>query len=163
MSHAELAKKQEADQAEWRHRGVAGVITALNPDTKEITISVRTREGAKPLVIPAASEAVIAAAGSDTEHRGSLTLLGGRVYPLRLEFSKAKQGVDDSKTNKDKPKAIKASIALEWQLPNRPAEVISRRNLSPNRFPEVFVAETPFPPDDRSIGYERGTSVSKAW
>ena len=22
---------------------------------------------------------------------------------------------------------------------------------------------TPFPPDDRSAGYERGTSVSKAW
>ena len=58
MSQAELAKKQEADQAEWRRRGVAGVITALNPDTKEITISVRTREGAKPLVIPASSGTV---------------------------------------------------------------------------------------------------------
>ena len=23
--------------------------------------------------------------------------------------------------------------------------------------------QTPFPPDDRSVGYERGTSVSKAW
>ena len=23
--------------------------------------------------------------------------------------------------------------------------------------------ETPFPPDDRSVGYERGTSISKAW
>ena len=23
--------------------------------------------------------------------------------------------------------------------------------------------KTPFPPDDRSVGYERGTSVSKAW
>jgi hypothetical protein len=26
-----------------------------------------------------------------------------------------------------------------------------------------MVVATPFPPDDRSIGYERGTSVSKAW
>jgi len=58
MSQAELAKKHEMDQAEWRRRGVAGVITALNPDTKEITISVRTREGAKPLTIPASAGAV---------------------------------------------------------------------------------------------------------
>jgi hypothetical protein len=27
----------------------------------------------------------------------------------------------------------------------------------------VYVPTTPFPPDDRSIGYERGTSVSKEW
>lgn len=100
--------------------------------------------------------------GSDTEFRGSLFLLAGRAYPLRLEFSKAKQGVDDSKKNKAKP-AIKASIALEWKLPGRVAEVIPARDLSPQRFPETFVVATPFPPDDRSIGYERGTSISKAW
>ena len=40
--------------------------------------------------------------GSDTEYRGSIRLLGGRMYPLRLEFSKAKQGVDDSKKKKEK-------------------------------------------------------------
>ena len=27
----------------------------------------------------------------------------------------------------------------------------------------MFVPATPFPPDDRSVGYERGTSISKAW
>jgi hypothetical protein len=53
MTKSDLAKKHEADRAEWRKRGVSGVITALNPDTKEITISVRNREGVKPLVIPA--------------------------------------------------------------------------------------------------------------
>src|SRR5262249_47170399 len=30
MTQADLAKKHEADQAEWRKRGVSGVITALN-------------------------------------------------------------------------------------------------------------------------------------
>ena len=30
---------------------------------------------------------------------GDVFLLGGRAYPVRLEFSKAKQGVDDSKKN----------------------------------------------------------------
>ena len=42
-------------------------------------------------------------------------------------------------------------------------EVIPARNLTPNRFPETYVATTPFPPDDRSVGYERGTTISKAW
>src|SRR6185312_14282122 len=98
----------------------------------------------------------------DTEHRASLFLLGGRVYPLRLEFSKAKQGVDDSKNQKKKPE-IKASIALEWKLPNRPAEVIPPRCLAPVSSPIAFVLATPFPPDDRSLGYERGSSISKAW
>jgi hypothetical protein len=53
MTQADLAKKHEADHAEWKKRGVSGVITALNPESKEITISVRNREGLKPLAIPA--------------------------------------------------------------------------------------------------------------
>ena len=53
MTKEDVAKKHEAEQAEWKKRGVSGVITALNPDSKQITISVRSREGVKPLIIPA--------------------------------------------------------------------------------------------------------------
>jgi hypothetical protein len=35
--------------------------------------------------------------------------------------------------------------------------------LLKRRSPATFVVTTPFPPDDSSVGYERGTSVSKAW
>ncbi|HTM48961.1 MAG TPA: hypothetical protein VL285_09785 [Bryobacteraceae bacterium] len=56
MSKAEIAKKHEADRAEWRKRGVFGVITALNPSNKEITISVHQGGVAKPLVIAASGE-----------------------------------------------------------------------------------------------------------
>ena len=42
MTKGDLAKKQEAERLEWRRRGILGVITALKPDTKEITISNRT-------------------------------------------------------------------------------------------------------------------------
>jgi hypothetical protein len=35
--------------------------------------------------------------------------------------------------------------------------------LTTERWPETYVVATPFPPDDRSVGYERGTSISKAW
>ena len=101
--------------------------------------------------------------GNDTEYRGSIRLLGGRVYPLKLEFSKAKQGVDDSKNQKKPPPARRASIALEWKTPSHVQEVIPARHLSRRGAPEVYVCETHFPPDDRSIGYERGSSISKAW
>jgi hypothetical protein len=49
---AELAAKQEAERAEWRRRGLVGVVSALNPETKEITVQTRTAEGPKPVVIP---------------------------------------------------------------------------------------------------------------
>lgn len=87
--------------------------------------------------------------GSMTEHRGSLFLLGGRHYPLRVSFFKYK----------DKS----ASIALEWKPPHRPREVIPSRYLSPQGARELFVSAAAFPPDDASAGYERGVSVSKGW
>ena len=51
MTKGDLAKKQEAERAEWRRRGILGVITALKPDTKEITISNRTMAGTQSVVI----------------------------------------------------------------------------------------------------------------
>jgi cytochrome c553 len=137
----------------------------LVPETGECEFIVRTEHAARLWVNDPKRPLIDAwvKSGTDTEYRASIYLLGGRVYPLRLEFSKAKQGVDDSKNKKGKPPAIKASVALEWKLPGRAAEVIPARNLTPNRFPAVMVVSTPFPPDDRSTGYERGTSVSRAW
>ena len=52
MSKADIAKKQEADKAEWQKRGVLGVITAIKPETKEIVISTRSMAGQQPLTIP---------------------------------------------------------------------------------------------------------------
>jgi len=52
MSKADIAKKQEAERAEWKRRGVLGIITALKPETKEITISSRTMAGPQALIIP---------------------------------------------------------------------------------------------------------------
>ncbi len=52
MTKGDLAKKADAERAEWRRRGILGVITALKPDTKEITISNRTMAGMQSIVIP---------------------------------------------------------------------------------------------------------------
>lgn len=54
MSKADIAKKQEAERAEWRRRGIAGVITALKPETKEITLSTRTMAGQQAIIVPVA-------------------------------------------------------------------------------------------------------------
>ena len=87
--------------------------------------------------------------GDELDHVASIWLVGGRVYPVRLEYSKFQ-----SKS---------ATAALHWQPPHRVRDAIPDRNLSPNWFPPVLVVNTPFPPDDSSVGYERGASVSAAW
>lgn len=123
----------------------------LAPETGEYEFLVKT-ENAANLSINNLRQPLIDAlvkSGSDSEYRGSIYLLGGRLYPIRLEFSRSKE--------------MTSSIALEWKIPKRAPEVIPRRNLSPISLPEIFVLTTPFPPDDRSAGYERGTSISKAW
>ena len=52
MSKDDVAKKQQQDHADWQKRGVAGTITSVNPDAKEITVNVHGRDS-KPLVIEA--------------------------------------------------------------------------------------------------------------
>src|ERR1044071_1504527 len=49
MSKGDIAEKRERERDEWRKRGIAGTITAVNPDAKEISIDARTAQGPKPL------------------------------------------------------------------------------------------------------------------
>src|SRR5438876_3102991 len=51
MSKADVAKKQEQERAEWRKRGVSGIVTSVNPSTREITVSSRSLMGAQQAVI----------------------------------------------------------------------------------------------------------------
>ncbi len=48
VSQSDIAKKQEKERAEWRQRGLSGVITSLNPQTKEITVTTRSAAGPAP-------------------------------------------------------------------------------------------------------------------
>lgn len=134
------------------------------PETGVYEFIVRTEHGTRLWVNDPRTPLIDAwvKSGTDTEFRGSLVLLAGRSYPLKLEYSKAKQGVDDSKKNPNPP-PVKATVALLWKPPDQPATVIPARHLSPAKVAESFVVATPFPPDDRSLGWERGTTVSKEW
>lgn len=51
VSQSEIAQKQERERAEWRKRGLSGIVTALNAQAKEITVTSRTAEGPKPIII----------------------------------------------------------------------------------------------------------------
>ena len=57
MTQGDIAKKQEADQADWTARGATGLVTAVTSDS--VTISVRTLAGVKPMVLTPAPNAII--------------------------------------------------------------------------------------------------------
>ncbi|MCS6975454.1 MAG: DUF1592 domain-containing protein [Gemmatales bacterium] len=157
---APVAEKIEPHEFSIRWNG-----SVLATDTGEHEFVVRTEHACR-LWVNDLKQPLIDAwvkSGNETEYRGSIYLLAGRCYPLRLEFSKSKQGVDDSQKQKEKPPSAPASIRLLWRKPGRVVEVIPQRHLVPAQGPEVFVCSTPFPPDDRSLGWERGTTVSKEW
>ncbi len=88
--------------------------------------------------------------GDATEHRATIRLLEGRTYPIRVHFSKSKP----QKT---------ASIELSWDPPHKAPAAIPASNLSPHWCPPSYVVKHPFPPDDSSVGYARGTTVSREW
>jgi cytochrome c553 len=152
-------------QFEGKEFSIQWTGSVLAPDTGEYEFVLRTQHAAR-LYINDFEEPLIDAwvkSGDDPEHRASIRLLGGRAYSLKLEFSKANQGVGDKKNHESHKPIAKAFISLAWKRPNHTAEIIPSRNLSTKSVPEMFVVQARFPPDDRSVGYERGTSISKAW
>src|SRR5262249_12734189 len=47
MSKADIASKQAREREEWQRRSIAGIVTAVNPEKKELTLRVRTVDGAR--------------------------------------------------------------------------------------------------------------------
>jgi antitoxin (DNA-binding transcriptional repressor) of toxin-antitoxin stability system len=75
MSKGDIAQQRDREREEWRKRGIAGTISAVNAGTKEITIDARTAEGPKPVLITTTA---------DTKFR--------RYAPDSVRFSDAKPG-----------------------------------------------------------------------
>ncbi len=94
-------------------------------------------------------DAWVSSGGKVREEKATVRLLSGRAYPIHVDFFKYK----------DKT----ASITLQWRPPHKTLQPIPARNLALARVPETMVVGTSFPADDSSVGYERGTSVSKSW
>ena len=79
----------------------------------------------------------------------STFLLGGHSISLYLDYVSYKENV--------------SSIQFEWKPPHGTWQPIPQRYLSPKRSQILAIPTTPFPADDASMGYERGSSISKAW
>ena len=87
--------------------------------------------------------------GEMREETGRVLLLGGRRYLIRLDFFKYKEKV--------------SSIRLEWKPPHGDWGIPTDSDFAPTMVSRVAVVNSPFPADDRSLGYERGAAVSKEW
>jgi len=146
------ASSPDADKIKAEEFSIQWQGAVLAPETGEYEFNVRSPNGTRLWINDMQRPLVDAwvQSGSDQDHRATIRLLGGRAYPLRLEFFKSKQ-------------QKQAAITLRWTQPRRVEEVVPTRNLNPGPQPELYVLPVSFPPDDRSMGYERGTSISKAW
>lgn len=124
----------------------------LVEETGDYEIRVKSQNGVR-LFLNNDSKALIDAwvsSGPDVrEHKETIRLLAGRAYPIRVDYFKFKEK--------------SASISVEWKPPHKTWEPIPLRHITPSRGREVFVVNTPFPADDGSAGYERGTTVSRQW
>ncbi|MFN3729299.1 MAG: DUF1592 domain-containing protein [Fimbriimonadaceae bacterium] len=136
----------------------------LAPETGEYEIILRSNHATK-LYLNGWQKPLIdgsVQSGDQVEHRGTIKLLGGRAYPVRLEFNKSSTGVDDAEKRKQLP-PTPAYMEFRWKRPKLAEEVIPSRFLYPEFVAPTFVSTTPFPPDDRSTGFERGVDISKQW
>ncbi len=103
--------------------------------------------------------------GPETEFRARAKLLGGRGYRLKIEAVKIDKAGKNKKdfVGPPAPESPPAAV-LRWAVPGgRPLELVPDRFLSEAKVSEVYVSPVSFPPDDRSLGWERGNFVSKAW
>src|SRR5882724_214731 len=85
MSKADLAKKQEAERAEWRKRGVSGIVSSVNPSTREITVSSSSLTGqTQSVIIPITDKVLMRRYPPDTVPKYS------EAKPSNLEEVKVK-------------------------------------------------------------------------
>jgi hypothetical protein len=60
MKKADIDVKREAEQAEWRRRGLGGVVTAVDTSTRELTVRLRGgTNGAATVRVPTAGREVV--------------------------------------------------------------------------------------------------------
>ena len=91
--------------------------------------------------------------GDSAEFRKNLELVGGHVYVLNCEFIKRERKTGN----------VPARFTLAWKMPNGIEQPIPNRYLIPGWFEKSFAPQTNLPADDRSAGYERGSTISRQW
>lgn len=129
------------------------------PDTGDFGFRVVTENGARVFLnaVPggkgreevAAIDGWVSTGDQPRVEEARLPLVGGRAYPLRIQYLSYGQK--------------SASLRFEWKPPGGVWELVPSGSLSKSWAPPVAVVKTAFPPDDSSCGYERGIAVSREW
>jgi co-chaperonin GroES (HSP10) len=89
MTRGDISAKQDAERAQWRRRGILGVVSAVDPARGEITLQARRPAGTQPIVI---------AAGEDVRFR--------RYASDSVKFSDARPSVLDDVRVGDQLRAL---------------------------------------------------------
>ena len=138
---------QETGVYEFKVRTPNGARLYVNSDFKDGDSNARDDSGAKREVT--LIDAWVSSGEEVREATAKIFLLGGRSYPFRFDYFKYK----------DK----RGSVRLEWKPPQGAWAVLAAPHVSPASSHRVAVISTVFPADDGSLGFERGTSISKEW
>lgn len=140
-------EKMIAEEFQTRWEG-----SVMAEETGTYEFMLKTENGARLFINDEESaliDAWVSAGPQVREEKRSIYLVGGRAYRLILEHFKFKEQ--------------SASIELWWKPPHGIREIIPSHALRTDRTKELMIVSTNFPADDRSVGYERGSTISKAW
>ena len=126
------------------------------PNGARLYLNVNIKEGDKNYRDDASKEsnpplidAWVSSGNKSRTESARVFLQGGREYPIRIDYFKYKEST--------------GSIRFEWLPPNAVWSVPTGDQLSTRKGNQLILAKTSFPPDDRSLGYERGSDISKEW
>lgn len=138
----------EVDHEKWQVRW-DGSIFAPYTGTYEFYLdaSLRANLYINDDVVPLIDASVVSFEKS--LNTATIFLVGGQPYRFVWDIQHSKEPT--------------SKISLEWRIPGGLRQPIAARYLSPTWSPLQLICSTPFPPDDSSVGYERGRNVSREW
>lgn len=157
VSRQALDSRREREREDWRRRGLNGRITALNPAAKELTVSVRSREGAQDVIVSVPESARLLRNAPDSMRRedarpssfgdlkvgdqiralGERSADGARFTPEEIisgAFSRARGTIVE--TN-----AERGEVTVKDEQTGKNLTVVVGKNSSLRRIPAEFVEE----------------------
>lgn len=150
-----IPKLPEGMQSEMEQFTVTWRGSIFIRETGDYEFTLRTRNGANLFINERNDkneptiDAWVAPDNEIREENGKIFLLGGRRYYLRVDFFRYQEA--------------KSMIELLWKPPHGVREPVPASVLTTEIAHQHFVPQTSMPADDRSFGYERGSSVSRVW
>jgi hypothetical protein len=157
VSRQALDSRREREREDWRRRSINGRITALNPAAKEVTVSVRSREGAQDVVVQISDNVKLLRYAPDSVRRedarpssfadlkvgdqlralGERSADGARFTPEEIiagAFSRTRGTIVE--TN-----AARGEVTVKDEQTGKNLVVVVGKNTSLRRIPAEFVEE----------------------